>query len=87
MRTYVAVDTLNPNAVNPRYGRPAECCGKFEVAATFAADSDREAISIFDEAIEDGLVGYSVRNTHRVGARLYRAKEWYRSGAEGRQVA
>jgi hypothetical protein len=87
MRTYVAVDSLNPNAVNPRYGRPAECCEKYEIAANFTAATDGEALVIFDEAIERGEVGYSTRNTHRVNARLYRAKEWYRNGAEGRQVA
>jgi hypothetical protein len=80
VKTYIVVDTLNPNAVNPRYGRPAALCGRFEVAASFAATTDREAIVIFDEG------GYSL-DTRRVSARLYRAKEWYRNGAEGRQVA
>jgi hypothetical protein len=87
MRTYVAADTLNPNAVNPRYGRPAECCEKFEVAVSFTAASDDDALMIFEGAVEGGMVGYSQSNTRRVNARLYRAKEWYKKGAEGRQVA
>jgi hypothetical protein len=87
MKNYVAVDSLNPNAISARYGRPAALCGVFEIACVILAESDEEAIEKFDEAVDSGLVGYSSGNTQRVNPRLYRSKEWYRKGAEGRQIA
>jgi hypothetical protein len=81
MKTYVATDKLNPNAVNARYGRPASLCSQEKVAVHFSADSDEEAEEKFYQLIEDGWVGYSDKNTERVDARLYRAKEWYKKSS------
>lgn len=78
MKNYVAVDSLNPNAVNPRYGRPATMIGVEEVAIKFSASSDEEAAEIFFKLIEDGKVGYSEMNTQRINPKLYRSKVWYK---------
>ena len=75
MKNYVATDRLNPNAVNVRYGRPPS--NEQVVAETFSASSDEEALTIFDQMIEAGFVGYSPRNPQRVDATLWRSKEWY----------
>jgi hypothetical protein len=86
MKTYVATDRLNPNAINARYGRPAKDCDRQQVAIWFHAKDDEEAISRFIEAIDGGWVGYSDLNTTRIEPRLYRSKDWYRKGQDARQV-
>jgi hypothetical protein len=87
MKNYVAVDTLNPNAVNARYGRPADLCGIFEVAVAFSAASEEEAVDEFYRLCEAGEVGYSDSNTQRGECRLYRSKDWYKNGIEGTRIA
>ena len=77
MKTYIATDSLNPNAVNPRYGRPASTASLQVEAASFEAVNDEEALEIFDQMIEDGIVGYSEKNPTRANATLWRAKEWH----------
>ena len=75
MRNYIAVDRLNPNAINRRYNRVPK---GFEVAAEFSAATDEEALQEFFLLCEEGVVGYSESNQQRVDARLYRSKDWYK---------
>lgn len=77
MRNYIATDQLNPNAINSRYGRPASLCGCDDIAWRFSASNDAEAIAVFYELIDTGIVGYSEFNRNRTGAALWRSKDWF----------
>jgi hypothetical protein len=78
---YVAADCLNPNAVNPRYGRPRENLDIYVAKVRFAAVDDAVAIEEFYALCEDGRVGYGERRTDRVQGALFRAEEFDAHGA------
>lgn len=80
MKNYIITDQLNPNAVNARYGRPAEECGVDVKCFTFIADCDEEAFEIFDDAVANGDAGYSEFNTQRVCPKLWRTKAFIKGG-------
>jgi hypothetical protein len=77
MKRYIITDQLNPNAINARYGRPAEDCGMDVKCFTFLANGDEEAFEIFDDAVANGLAGYSEYQTGRINAKIWRTKAFY----------